>query len=81
MLAKQAKVPHLEAIHLEVRTGYTKGKPLDVGNCLPSVKAAQDALVDAQVIRDDSPRYVKSILFWAPEKTGSDYLTLVIKEA
>jgi hypothetical protein len=80
-LAKEAHIPPLAAVHLEVRVGYAKGKPVDVANHLPSVKAAQDSLVDCGIIKDDSPTYVKSILFWAPEKTGNDFLTLIVKEA
>jgi hypothetical protein len=42
-------------------------RPLaDCGNGLPSIKAAIDGLVDARVIHDDSPEYVKSITMVAP---------------
>ena len=42
-------------------------KPLaDCGNGLPSIKAAIDGLIDAGVLPDDSPEFVRSILLLAP---------------
>ena len=60
-------------------------KPLaDCGNGLPSIKAAIDGLVDAQVIVDDSPQYVKSITMFAPRvpQPGEvESLTITLEEA
>jgi len=38
----------------------------DAGNALPALKAGVDGLVDAGVILDDTPEYVKKISFHAP---------------
>ena len=42
-------------------------RPLaDCGNGIPSIKAAIDGLIDARVLPDDSPEYVRSITMMAP---------------
>lgn len=67
LLAAQAGIPHLEAIQVTV-TQYranSRGIP-DVASCFPAAKAAIDGLVDAGVIDDDSPRYVKRVTFESP---------------
>lgn len=79
-LAKEAHVPALPAAHIEVRIGQLKYKLVDVGNHLPSAKAAIDGIVDAGVLKEDNPRYLKSLTFWAPVK-DKDHLTLIIRSA
>jgi hypothetical protein len=54
---------------------------MDAAACVVAAKAGIDGIVDCGVLQDDSPQYVKWIRFWAPEKTGVDSFTLVIKEA
>jgi crossover junction endodeoxyribonuclease RusA len=60
-------------------------RPLtDCGNGMPTIKAAIDGLIDAGVLPDDSPEYVKSITMMAPRLPApgeSQALILTIKEA
>jgi hypothetical protein len=49
----------------------------DVAACNPAVKAAIDGLVDAGIVPDDSPAYLRSVEFLAPMK-GRDALTLYV---
>ena len=51
----------------------------DTGACIGAVKAAIDGLVDAGVLPDDGPRYVRSLTFLAPVVTGVDALVLCVK--
>ena len=51
----------------------------DTGACIGAVKAAIDGLVDAGVLPDDGPRYVRSLLFLAPVVTGVDALVICVK--
>jgi len=60
-------------------------RPLaDCGNGIPSIKAAIDGLIDARVLPDDSPEYVKSITLIAPRLPGPDEveaLVITLQEA
>lgn len=75
-LAKEAKIPRLTRIHVDVWV-YGKGQLQDTANCYPSVKAAIDGLVDAKVIPDDTPQHLLSIRFWAPQR-GEPRLELLV---
>jgi hypothetical protein len=44
------------------------GRSQDVGACNPAVKAAIDGLVDAGILPDDSPEFVRSLVFLPPLK-------------
>lgn len=79
LLAKQAKIPHLNAIDVDVRVFQKGGRLQDVASCNPAVKAAIDGLVDAGVLTDDSPEYLRSIKFFAP-KRGKDSLLINFRE-
>lgn len=59
----------------------TKGRLPDVGSCMHNVKAAIDGLVLAGILPDDNPKYLRSLRFMAPVKTGRDALTLHIETA
>lgn len=56
--AAQAKVPHLERVHVMAEFRFRDNRRRDPANWYPTVKAAVDGLVDAGVIDDDSPRYL-----------------------
>lgn len=56
-----------------------RNKLQDPGNCLPSLKAAVDGIVDAGVLIDDSPAYVAGLMILAPQR-GPDGLTVTIEE-
>ena len=63
-LGKQERV-RFGSVH--VIAEIVQKKPLaDCGNGLPSIKAAVDGLVQAGVIEDDSPEFVRSITLIAP---------------
>jgi crossover junction endodeoxyribonuclease RusA len=63
-LGKQARVK-FGSVH--VTAEIIQKRPLaDCGNGLPSIKAAIDGLIDAAVLPDDSPEYVRSITMVAP---------------
>lgn len=78
-LAKQLHIPAVSAIEV-VATPFLsgRGRTQDVGACFPAVKAAVDGLVDAGVIPEDNPTYVKMLAFKAPEK-GENALQLEIR--
>jgi hypothetical protein len=58
-----------------------KGRLPDVGSSMECVKAAVDGLVDAKVIPDDTPKWLKSLTFLAPVKAGHDAIILEVKKA
>lgn len=80
-LAKEARLPHLDAIKVEVLQLCRTRKLPDTGSCFPAVKAAIDGLMDAGVIDDDGPNYVRSLTFHAPFTEGIDALILRIGRA
>jgi hypothetical protein len=51
----------------------------DTGACIGAAKAAIDGLVDAGVLPDDGPKYVRRLTFLAPVVTGTDALVLRIE--
>lgn len=80
-LAKEAKIPPLTRIGVVVTPVLNgRGRIQDVGGCFPAAKAAIDGLVDANVIPEDGPMYVRWLLFKAPER-GLPGLRLVVCEA
>lgn len=69
----------LEAAGIEVdhTVGHKRTMP-DAGACFPAVKAAVDGLVDAGVLPDDGPRYVRWLRFNAPARGPVSSVTLTI---
>ena len=55
--------------------------PQDVAACAPEAKAAIDGIVDAGVLPDDSPTFLQSVTFYAPEVCGFDGLRITIRES
>ena len=80
-LAKVEKIPALPAIKVYA-TPLAKDRrwKQDVGACFPSVKAAIDGLVDAGVLPDDNPDFVRALTFFPAEIGDVDGLRLVIEE-
>lgn len=77
LLARQARIPHLDRAALE----FTPTGPRirqDTGACAPAAKAALDGLVDAVVLDDDNPRYVPTITFHAPVRGEHGLVMLVV---
>lgn len=81
-LGKQARVKFGS---VNIIAEIVQKKPLaDCGNGLPSIKAAIDGLIDAGVLPDDSPEYVRSITMVAPRvpQPGEvEALTITVEEA
>ncbi len=75
ILAKSEQIPEMEWISVTVEPHQKGGRLQDVGACNPAVKAAIDGIVDAGVLPDDSPKYMKSLIFLAPQ---NDRNSLVI---
>ena len=68
LLAKSEKIPPMAWITVTVEPHQKGGRLQDVGACNPAVKAAIDGLVDAGVLPDDSPEFVRSLVFLPPKK-------------
>jgi crossover junction endodeoxyribonuclease RusA len=80
VLAKEAKIPSLRLIEVEATPVLSgRGRPQDVGAAGNAVKAAIDGIVDAGVVPDDSPTYLRKISFCAPEK-GPNCLILIVRD-
>lgn len=75
--AKQQQIPPLYDVDITVTPHQMKGRLQDVGACNPAVKSAIDGLVDANVMIDDSPKYLKSITYLQPDRT-KDGITIIV---
>lgn len=65
--AKKARIPHgLHAIEILAVPHLRDRRGQDVGACFPAVKAAIDGLVDARIVPDDTPTYVRRLTFDPP---------------
>jgi len=81
---KAARIPHLERVSIVAQPFQHKSVLQDAGNCLPTVKACVDALVDVGVLDGDGPDHVTALTLLAPrriEGTGADYVTIELVEA
>lgn len=58
------------SVHV-VPTSRNRRSRQDVAGCLPAAKAAIDGLVDAGVIRDDTPDTVQAVTFY-PQSLSDD---------
>lgn len=80
-LAKQKRMSQVRAISVTaIPLHKDRRSPQDVAACAPAVKAAIDGLVDAGVIPDDTPQYVRSVTFKPPVVNGVDGLVLYVDE-
>lgn len=80
-LALEAKVPHLRQVTISAHDLLVDRRSIpDVGANAPAVKAAIDGLVDAVVVKDDSPAYVVEVRHTVPEFVGVAGLVLVVTE-
>jgi crossover junction endodeoxyribonuclease RusA len=76
-LAKVKGIPALTAVHIHAHP-HLKGRLQDADACHPSVKAVIDGLVDAGVIPDDDPRYVRAVTYHAPTRAKADFLLVTV---
>jgi crossover junction endodeoxyribonuclease RusA len=68
LLAKSERIPPMSWITVTAEPHQKGGRSQDVGACNPAVKAAVDGLVDAGILVDDSPEFVRSLVFLPPKK-------------
>lgn len=83
VLAKQAKVPPMERVRIEVHHFHKpEGRRAwpDPVACAGAAKAAIDGVVDAGVLPDDNGKYVRSVEFFAPEASKKDALVLILED-
>ena len=78
--ALQAKVSPMKRIKITVHVGQRGSVLADAANHYPAVKACIDGLVDAKVIEDDGPGFVRNIDQWAPRRTERDVIVLELEE-
>lgn len=64
----------LASCHVHVKHLLGTRRKVDVGACMPSVKAAVDGIVLAGVLEDDGPAFVTGMTFQAPVFAGRDAL-------
>jgi len=69
-----------DCVDIEVYHHYEKGRIADVGAVMNCAKAGIDGLVDAEIIPDDNPTYVKSLKFFAPVKADFYGIEIVLLE-
>lgn len=82
LLAYHAQIPRLQAAVIEVTPLHKNDRsPQDVAACVPEAKAALDGIIDAGVLPDDSPKYVKAHIYLAPEVCGRDGMRIEIHPA
>lgn len=62
-LAEDAGIPELEVMYVEAEPWVPTRNFQDTAACNPAVKAAIDGIVDAGVVPDDKPEFLKWILF------------------
>ena len=81
-LALEQRIPRLERVNISVVPLAIDRRGIqDVAACLPAAKAAIDGIVDANVLEDDGPQWVRSISFFPTQVVGRYGLRVVISEA
>jgi crossover junction endodeoxyribonuclease RusA len=80
LLTKDAGIPAMSWMSVTVEPHQKGGRLQDVGACNPAVKAAIDGIVDAGILPDDSPQYMKSLVFLPPQNDKNS-LVLYIRGA
>ena len=80
VLAREAKIPSLESMHIIVRPFVTRRPFPDVAACASTVKACIDGLVDAKVVPDDDPSHHLSTLFLAAAIGESNCLRIEVHD-
>ena len=80
-MAKAQQLPKMRAVHIYA-TPLAKNRKWrqDVGACFPAVKAAIDGLVDAGILPDDNPEFVRQLTFFPMEISDVDGLRIEIEE-
>lgn len=75
--ARRQKIGLLDyPVNVVVQHEFNKGTRPDTVSCVHIYKAGQDGLVDAGLFSDDSPKYIRNVIFCPPEKTDRNAVTL-----
>lgn len=77
MLARAARIPHLDRIAVEF-TPHGPAIRQDTAACAPAAKACLDGLVDAGVLDDDRPEFVPTVNFHAPRRGPHGLFVLIV---
>lgn len=78
-VATEAGVPPLKAIEVVfVPLRKDRRHMADTGGHFPVAKACIDGLVDAGVLPDDGPNFVRALEFRAPQVDGGDDRALIV---
>lgn len=80
ILALAQKIPLLDAIEVVVTHERKTKRSVDCAAAAPAAKAAVDGIVDAGVLVNDTPVFVRRITFEAPVVTGQEGLRVLIRE-
>jgi crossover junction endodeoxyribonuclease RusA len=77
-----AGVPPLDHLKAWIEYAPRDSRRRDPINLIPTLKASEDALMDAGVVPDDNPQYVESVMPKILPKSGEQrgFLWLVIEE-
>lgn len=70
--------PALKWATITIEPWQKNGVLADVAACNPAAKAAIDGIVDAGILKDDSPRYLHSVTFLQPQK-GRDGMVVWVR--
>jgi hypothetical protein len=79
-LARMNHLPKVEQAIILVQPHLKGKRSQDCDACHPAAKAAIDGLVDAGVLKGDSPQYVTEIRYLAPLMDSTDGLTIIVAE-
>jgi crossover junction endodeoxyribonuclease RusA len=77
LLARQAKIPVLGRAKFVVYFWQKRGPLADMGNHFPTAKAFCDGLVDAGIVKDDTPDLV-TLELRAPRKATITGISVVV---
>jgi crossover junction endodeoxyribonuclease RusA len=69
VMCKHPKRPHLPAATCDVTVKWGDKRRRDAESIVPTVKAAIDGCVDAELLTDDSDRYLKKVSYSNAEET------------
>jgi len=77
--ARAAGWPHLDRVTVTFTPLHKdRRSPQDVAGCAPASKGALDGLVDAGVLDDDGPAFVRAVIFLPPDVCGRDGLRVTV---
>lgn len=78
VLARAARIPKLSSVDVECWGRYPTRRTPDVDAVAPCLKAVLDGIVDANVLVDDKPPFVRSITYRMPQVVRDAPAALVV---